>query len=246
MFTKNIRLAMRAIAILTLSITSAASYAAGGCTNCIEAKINPKNYVALQRGAQAYMNYCLGCHSLEYQRYEGFIKDFKMDESIVKDNLMFTSDKVGDLIKIAMPANKSEAWFGVTPPDLTLVVRSHGADWLYSYLKSFYKDDSRPYGVNNLVYKDVGMPHVLASLQGMQARVNPDSDRIEDLVLVEPGELDAEAFDTMILDLVTFLDYVAEPKKLERQRIGAWVLFFLVIFFFVTYFLKKEYWKDVH
>ncbi len=172
----------------------------------------------------------------------------------LKADYMFTTDKVGDQMKVAMSAEDAEKWFGTKVPDLTLVARSRGSDWLYTYLRTFYQDDSRPMGVNNLVFKDVGMPHVLWKLQGVQKPVyktvtdeeGTEHQVIERLELAEPGSMSAEQYDAAVLDLVNFLTYLGEPARVERERLGIWVILFLVVFTALAYVLKKEYWKDVH
>ncbi|MEE8429552.1 MAG: cytochrome c1, partial [Gammaproteobacteria bacterium] len=174
----------------------------------------------------------------------------------VTENLMFASDKVSSLMTVAMDAKDAKNWFGTSPPDLSLSSRARGVDWLYTYLRSFYLDNdpSRPFGVNNLVFKDVAMPHVLWELQGSQKAVykteldheGHEHQVIEKLELVEPGTLSVSEYDRAVQDLVTFMSYLGEPIKLERRRIGVWVLLFLAVFFVVALMLKKEYWKDVH
>lgn len=214
---------------------------------------------SLQRGAKTYMNYCMGCHSLEYARYNRVAKDLGIPDDLMQENLVFADKKLGDLMTNAMRAEDGAKWFGAAPPDLTLVARVRRPDWLYTYLLSFYADSSRPYGVNNAVFADVGMPHVLAELQGLQVKgtaqvkVGYDTltgqeiteERDDVLYISENGKLSAEEYDNLVYDLVNFLVYVSEPIALERQRLGWWVLLFLAIFFVPVYFLNKEYWKDV-
>ncbi len=220
---------------------------------------------SLQRGAGLYVNYCAGCHSLQFVRYKDMAKDIgivdkkgNVIEKLVVDNLNFISDKPNDPILVATPKDLSAKWFGVAPPDLSLVSRSRGKDWLYTYLKSFYEDPKRPWGVNNLVFPDVGMPHILLTLQGSQVPVyktvtvkddqgkSVEKQVISHLELKSPGALSAKDYDKAMVDLVNFLDYVGEPHKLERKRLGVWVLLFLVVFTLFAYLLKREYWKDVH
>lgn len=220
---------------------------------------------SLQRGAALYVNFCAGCHSLQFVRYKDMAKDIgivdkngKVLEKLVNDNLNFISDKPNDPMIVATPKTLSAKWFGVPPPDLSLVTRSRGKDWLYSYLKGFYEDSKRPWGVNNLIFPDVGMPHILLGLQGTQVPVYKtitvqdengkylEKQVISHLELKTPGTLTPEAYDKAMIDLVNFLDYVGEPHKLERKRLGVWVLLFLVVFTLFAYLLKREYWKDVH
>jgi ubiquinol-cytochrome c reductase cytochrome c1 subunit len=222
-----------------------------------KAPIDPTDQASLQRGAKYFVNYCMGCHSIQYERYSRMAKDLGLTEEQVKNNLMFIAGtKVGDLMKIAMPRADAKKWFGAAPPDLTLIARSRpgGADYLYTYLRTFYLDEKRPWGVNNAVFPAVGMPHVLWELQGWQAPVyktveEGEGEKQEELTgfkVVKPGSMTPPEFDAAMGDLVNFLSYVSEPVKLEREHIGKWVLAFLVLAFAVFYPLKKEYWKDVH
>lgn len=220
---------------------------------------------SLQRGAQLYMNFCAGCHSLQFIRFKEMgnalgIKDQSglLLEQMINDNLNFISDKINQPILVAAPKKEAEKWFGVAPPDLSLVTRSRGKNWVYTYLLSFYADPNRPWGVNNAIFPDVAMPNVLQGLQGMQEAVfstvtlmddenNPyDKQVIHELKSKSAGTLSDKEFAQAMTDLVNFLDYVGEPHKLERERIGVWVLLFLVVFTLFAYLLKREYWKDVH
>lgn len=230
------------IRILCLCLLLAMTYAQAseGESALEKAHINLNNLPSLQRGAKLYVNYCLGCHALQYQRYQRIADDLQIDPKIVKENLLFTNGRIGDTLAIAMPKTDAEKWFGVAPPDLSLVARSRSVDWLYTYLKSFYKDDNRPYGVNNLLFKDVAMPHVLIGLQGMQVKGDDHT-----LTLLEQGSLPPKEYDQAIRDIVNFLAYVAEPVRTKREHLGAWVLAFLGVLFGLSYLLKKEYWKDV-
>ncbi len=228
--------------------------AGGSGVTLEEANIDPRDKASLQRGARLFVNYCLSCHSAAFQRYNRMAADLDLTDQQVKGNLMFAADKVGDTMDIAMTKRDAEVWFGTRVPDLSLVARSHGVDWLFSYLLNFYEDPSRPLGVNNRVFPDVGMPHVLWDLQGMQRIVyKEDTDHDGNMVkefagyeLVSEGSLTELEYKRAVRDLVNFLAYVGEPAKLERQRIGIWVLLFLIVFFVAAYALKKEYWKDVH
>jgi len=196
---------------------------------------------SLQRGAALYMNYCMGCHGVEFSRYKRMAEDLNIPEEVLTQNLIFDGSKPGDLMTSAMPKKNAEIWFGAAPPDLSLIARYRGVDWLYNYLRAFYKDETRPYGVNNTVFPDVGMPHVLEPLQGMQYLSEEG-----DLALISEGSLSPEEYDIAIRDLVNFLEYVGEPAKLKRQSLGVYVLLFILVFFVLAYFLKKEYWKDIH
>ena len=241
----------RLITLFLLAMAPALGLAAGGNVHLDSADVDPTDQASLQRGAKFFVNYCLGCHSAKYQRYNRMAQDIGLTEEQVKNNLMFTSDKIGSTMEIGMSAADANAYFGTTPPDLSLISRSRGADWLYTYLRSFYIDESRPFGANNVVFKDVGMPHVMWDLQGWQKAIFKENEHGGDPVferfeLVKPGSMTPEQFDGAIRDLVNFLDYVGEPYKLERQRLGVKVLLFLGVFFVLAYLLKKEYWKDVH
>lgn len=244
---------MRALIIASvLFLTPLLATAAGGHVHLERANIDLKDQASLQRGAKYFVNYCMGCHSLQYMRYNRMAEDLGIDETTLRENLMFTDAKPGDLMTISMRPEDGEKWFGTAVPDLTLVTRWRSPDWVYTYLKSFYLDDTRPYGVNNLVFPQVGMPHVLSSLQGVQMAVlEPGTEegapaKITGLELAQPGSLSPGEFDAVVLDLTNFLTYVGEPMRLERQRLGIYVLLFLGLFFIVAYALKKEYWKDVH
>jgi ubiquinol-cytochrome c reductase cytochrome c1 subunit len=221
-------------------------------------KLDPANNdltdkASLQSGAMMFNNYCLGCHNMQYQRYERSFKDLDIPNDLGQEYLQFTGEKVSDHIKSAMPENNAATWFGAPPPDLTLVARVRGADWLYTYLRSFYADDSKTFGVNNKVFKDVGMPHVLQELQGLPSEVYEqrmvDGEMVPRYVGIKSdgkGSMSAQEYDTAVRDLVNYLVYVGEPGRLKLEAIGKWVLAFLVILFIFVYLLKKEYWRDVH
>ena len=204
---------------------------------------------ALQNGAKLFVNYCLNCHGASYMRYKNLI-DLGLTEQQVKDNLMFTSDKIGGLMAVAARAEEQKQWFGATPPDLTIIARARGeagnagagADWLYTYLRSFYRDENRPTGWNNVVFENVGMPHVLYGLQGQQV-LNHETHKLEQAV---PGELAPAEYDKAVSDLVSFMVWMGEPQQEFRRTLGIFVLAFLALLFVVSYALKKEYWKDIH
>jgi ubiquinol-cytochrome c reductase cytochrome c1 subunit len=212
-----------------------------------------KNTGSLQRGARNFMNYCSGCHSLKYLRYNRMAADLKIPETELSANLMYTSDKPFDTINSAMPKD-SETWFGKEPPDLSLMARERGVDYIYSFLKGFYVDKTHPSGVNNLYLPGAAMPHVLAERQGLQKPVfknEPDDRGSARMVLVgvesmTPGALKPEEYDQFVRDIANFLDYAGEPVKEKRQSMGVFVTLFLLVFFVFAYLLKKEYWKDVH
>jgi len=219
-----------------------------------QANIDPTNKSSLQRGARTFVNYCLGCHSAAYERYNRLAHDLGISEDDVIENLMFTGEKIGD--HMTNPANRKDQkeWFGAAPPDLTLVSRVRGVDWLYTYLRSFYIDEKRPFGVNNAVFPNVGMPDVLWELQGWQKPVyetekdenGTDRQVLKSVEMASQGSQSPEEFDRTVRDLVNFLAYMGDPVKLERQALGYKVILYLLLFFVVAYLLKKEYWKDVH
>jgi len=198
---------------------------------------------SLQRGARAFANYCQNCHSAQYLRYSR-LTDIGLSEEEIKSNLMFSSDKIGDTMTVALDKADAKAWFGNPPPDLSVEARVRGADWLYSYLRGFYKDSSRPTGWNNTVYHNVGMPHVLYELQGVQEMSGEEG--AQSLKVVHPGKLSPAEYNQFSADLVNYLVWMAEPAKATRIQIGVLAIFFCVVAFFVTLALKKEFWKDIH
>lgn len=208
---------------------------------------------SLKLGAQTYMDYCMGCHSLKYARYNRVARDLEIPEAEFRATLMHDDASFGSLMENAMPAKQAKAWFGTAPPDLTLVARLRGTDWLYSYLRGFYADASRPWGVNNLVFKDVGMPHALAELQGICAdkpAMGPNEDRgthVEGCkTFAVEGSQTKEEYDATIYNLVNFLAYMGDPNKLERERLGWMVLAFLAVFWFISLLYTRELKKDIH
>ena len=211
------------------------------------------NVESLQRGARNFMNYCSGCHSLKYVRYNRIAKDLEIPESELQANLMFTSEKPFDTVNSSMPAD-AEAWFGKQPPDLSLMARARSVDYIYAFLKGFYVDKARPWGVNNLVLPATSMPAVLSSVQGLQKPVyHSEKDEhgsdimvLTGVELMTPGALKPEEYDQFVRDIANFLDYAGEPIKAKRQSMGVFVMLFLLVFFAFAYMLKKEYWKDVH
>jgi ubiquinol-cytochrome c reductase cytochrome c1 subunit len=200
----------------------------------------PTDIVSLQSGARLYVNYCLGCHSLQYVRYGG-LTDIGLSEQQIRDNLMFTADKVGEPMKVHMNPKAAKQWFGVAPPDLSVISRSRGADWLYTYLRTFYRDPKTVSGWNNAVFENVAMPHALWPLQGERAYDGEKRQWRE----LSKGSLSQVEYDMAVRDLVNFLVYVGEPAASDRKAIGIVVLFVLGILFIFTYLLKKEYWKDL-
>jgi ubiquinol-cytochrome c reductase cytochrome c1 subunit len=253
----------RTLAWMLLAAPLAAAASESVKLDRLPADVNPHGSISLQRGAQVYVNYCLGCHSAAYMRYNR-LQDLGLTEQQIRDNLIFTGAKVGELMKIAMDPRDSKEWFGTPPPDLTVIARSRssgagsGADWLYSYLRGFYRDPSRPTGWNNTVYPNVGMPHVLWQLQGEQvlktevlsiprgSKGEMEKHEVQKLVLAKPGTMTPAEYDRMAGDLVNFLVYVGEPSRQSRVDLGIYVLMFLGVLWVFAYLLKKEYWKDVH
>lgn len=213
-----------------------------------KAPINLADQDSLQRGARMFVNYCLNCHSAGSMRYSR-LQDLGLTEDQIKENLLFAAEKPGETMKVGMTKSDAKAWFGATPPDLSVIARSRGADWLYTYLRGFYRDDSRATGWNNTVFDKVGMPHVLWSLQGEMAPVfkkDGEHEVIERLELIKPGSVTLAEYDAMVGDLVNYLEWMGEPAQLQRKKLGLIVLAFLAFFFVVAYYLKKEFWKDIH
>ncbi len=237
------------IIAFVMAVVPTFGMAAGGGINLDSADIDLGDQASLQRGAKLFVNSCLSCHSAQYQRYNRMAKDLGMSEEEVKANLMFTTDKIGDTMKVAMKPEDAAAWFGTLPPDLSVIARSRGVDWLYTYLRGFYVDENRPFGVNNIVFPDVGMPHVFWEQQGMQKAIFKDVDGkqvFDSFELVSKGTMSTEEFDGTMRDLTAFLSYIGEPIQMERKALGVKVIIFLLFFFVVAIMLKKEYWKDVH
>ncbi len=229
-------------------------FAAGGGVHLDKANVNMKDQASLQRGAKLFVNYCLSCHSAAYMRFNRMGADLGISEDVVKESMMFTTDKVGDTMTIGMDPADAKVWFGNPPPDLSVIARARGADWLYTYFRSFYVDEKRPFGVNNTVFPDVGMPHVLWELEGLKAPITKTeigADGYEHTVItgfevVQPGSMNAAEYDQAARDLTAFLVYMGEPAILVRKDLGVKVLIFLFFFAVLAYLLKKEYWRDVH
>ncbi|NOH80639.1 cytochrome c1 [Vibrio sp. RE86] len=240
--------------VILFAMLPSLAMAAGANVPLDKANNDLSDQASLQNGAKLFMNYCFGCHAAQYQRYERVARDIGIPVELLKENLIFDPEaKVGDLMVNSIPQESAAKWFGAPPPDLTLVARVRGTDWLYTYLRSFYEDPSRPFGVNNIVFPSVGMPHVLEELQGIPKPVFAteivDGKEIQKVVGVESdgtGELNSEEYDNAVRDLVNFLEYSGDPVKLERHALGWWVMGFLVIFTIIVVLLKKEYWRDVH
>ncbi|GAA4862056.1 cytochrome c1 [Luteimonas vadosa] len=230
-------------------LSCAALAAGGGATE--QAGTDLGDRASLQRGAQLYMNYCSGCHSLKYMRYSRLAEDLGLSEEMVMDNLNLTGAKFGEQVQVAMPEEGAEQWFGKMPPDLSVISRVRGSDWIYTYLKSFYLDESRPLGWNNTLSPNVSMPNPLWQMQGILRPVHGEKDettgeaRVERLELATPGTENAQQFEQTARDITAFLEYVGEPAAIKRQSLGVWVILFLAFFTFLAWLLKMEYWKDV-
>lgn len=246
------RIAIQTIVAAALTAFAGIALAAGTGVELMDSNASLSSKASLQRGARTFVNYCLSCHSASYMRYNRLIEDLELSREAIETNLMFTTEKIGDTMNVAMRPQDAEQWFGVAPPDLSVIARSRGADWLYSFLMGFYEDDSRPTGVNNLYFAETAMPHVLAELQGLQRLAEHEAEddghgghgpRFE---LAITGKQTPDEYAQTVRDLVNFLVYMGEPAKLVRYRIGFWVIAFLLVLFAATYMLKREYWKDVH
>ena len=243
------------IAVMMLPAIAAASSGA----RLYEAPIDINDKESLKRGAQAFGDYCYSCHAASFMRFNRIAKDLEMDEQEVRDMLIHTRGKkgdptkIGDLMKVSMTDDYAKNAFGTAVPDLSLAARARGADWIYTYLRSFYVDESRPTGFNNAVFPDVGMPHVLWSLQGLQEPVyktvvhgDVEVEELSHMESIQAGKLSRVEYDMFLGDLTNFMVYIAEPVQVERRSMGWKVLLFLIVFFGFAYALKKEYWKDVH
>jgi ubiquinol-cytochrome c reductase cytochrome c1 subunit len=236
----------------TLLLFSASpSFAAGGAA-LEHADIDPGNIASLQRGARNFMNYCSGCHSAQYVRFSTIGRDLELSDEQLSENLMFNADKTFETINVSMPGASAERWFGTAPPDLSLIGRAKGADYIYSFLKSFYVQDGSPTGVDNTVLAGTSMPHVLWELQGLQEAVFTEhtkdgvtTQHFEGFETLSDGALDAEGYDEFVRDITNFLVYIAEPIRSERRTLGIWVLIYLIFFWIIAVMLKKQIWKDV-
>jgi len=235
--------------VLALLVTgfSAHRTAAGSESHVEHAGVNTRDVASVQRGAKLFVNYCLSCHSASYMRYHRLSKDLDLSEDMVMNNLVFPDVKIGDPMNIAMDPAQAGQWLGKTPPDLSVVARARGVDWLFTYMKTFYQDEMG--GWNNLVLPNAAMPHVLWKLQGIQKPVyatHGDATVVDHLTLATPGLQTPEEYEETARDLVSFLDYLSEPSKLRRKNIGIWVMMFLIVFAGLAYALKAEYWRDVN
>jgi ubiquinol-cytochrome c reductase cytochrome c1 subunit len=222
------------------------------------AKDDVSNLASLQRGARNFMGYCAGCHSLKYERYSRLASDLELSPEELEKFILPPAEKPADYILTSMPPGDAATWFGKTPPDLSLMARARGADYLYQFLKTFYVDTSKPTGVNNLRLNATAMPAVLSELEGLKRAVFKDEQRkgadgalmtehvFDHFEMVAPGRLSAAQYDDFVHDTVNFLDYVGEPTQLARRALGIWVVLFLLVFTWLAWLLKQEYWKDVH
>ena len=243
----------------------AASGGACGEIPCDHAEIDLNDKESLQRGAKYFVNFCMGCHSAKFSRWVRVADDLGIPHELMAESLVLGDDRIGNLMEISMPVDQSKAWFGAAPPDLSLVARSRNPDWLYTYLRNFYKDDSRPTGVNNKVFPSVAMPHVLMELQGLpECAPGPaldDHGHTKRNKLGEPimdehcgalevgdikGSMTSEEFDHAMNDLVNFMEYIAEPYATDRKRIGVYVLLFIAVFWLFAVLLNREYWRGIH
>lgn len=241
------------VLLASLSMAAASAFASGGAEIHLDAApINLKDTASLQRGAKTFINYCLNCHNAQFMRY-GHLTQIGLTEQQIRENLLFTTDKIGDPMVSALDPADAKDWLASVPPDLTLSARVRGSDWLYTYMRSFYRDDDSPSGWNNTVFKNVAMPHVLHDLQGTRAMAKAGEKRGHDgkmepvfkLAVDREGTMSPADYDRYVGDLVNFMTYMAEPARTQRTQLGVLVLFFLAIAFFVTLALKHEYWKDV-
>jgi len=250
LLNKNLPAMMRK-AVLVFALVALATPAFAEEGGLLPSGTKVSNIASLQRGARLYFNYCSGCHSIKYQSYSRLATDLKLSPDEVLKNFAFTGAKIGDQIVSSMPADHAQVWFGKAPPDLSLEARAKGPDWIYTYLKSFYLDPSRPVGWNNTVFPGASMPNVLWELQGTQvahyAPAKPGEEpAVEKLELSSKGRLSGEEFDAAARDITTFLQYVGEPAALKREAVGVWAILYLAFFTFLAWLLNKEYWKDVH
>jgi len=247
---------LRSVALLALTCLPTLAMAAGGGGGAYmrAAENDIGNVESLQRGAKYYVNYCQGCHSAKYVRYGRVGEALEIDEAQLTENLMFAAVKPYETMVSSMPADDAKTFFGAEPPDLSLVARSRGVDWIFSYLLAFYADESRPLGVNNKVLVGASMPHVMWDLQGMQKPVykqveGPDgkvTETFEKFELVSEGSLSPDEYEQVVRDIVNFMAYMGRPEQLQREALGIKVVAFLLLFFLIAYALKREYWKEVH
>ena len=231
---------MKGVIILILLLTQSSFILASEEIHLEKAPIDLSDQPSLQKGARTFINYCLNCHSAKYMRYNKLL-DIGLSKKDIKENLLFTGKKIGDPMEISMPVTESKKWFGATPPDLSVTARSRGSDWIYSYMKGFYRDSSREIGWNNLIYVNSAMPHILWELQGEQEL----DENTGKLSLIKAGKLNEKEYDAVITDLTNFITYMSEPGQLKRKKMGFYVVGFLLLLLVLTVKLKKEFWKDI-
>jgi ubiquinol-cytochrome c reductase cytochrome c1 subunit len=249
---------LQSLMVSLMLVTGAAQAAGGGITWDKFPVAKLTDDAALQNGAKLFVNYCLNCHAASYVRYNR-MNDIGLSDEQIKANLLFATDKVGETMKVSMDSKSAKLWFGVAPPDLSVIARSRsaagkgtGADYLYTFLRTYYRDDSKPSGWNNLAYANVGMPHVLWELQGERrpsfikvTEHGKETEVLSGWEVTKAGTLDARAYDNAVADLVAFLQWAGEPAQKTRQQLGAWVLLFLGIFTVIAWRLNAAYWKDI-
>jgi ubiquinol-cytochrome c reductase cytochrome c1 subunit len=251
----------RTVTLLSAFLVGGQTFASGGGVALEPAHNDLSNQGSLQNGMKLFVNYCLSCHSAEFMRFNRAGKDLGISDEQLKQNLMFNADKVGETMKVAMTKEDGKKWFGTAVPDLSVVARSRGTDWLYTYMTTFYQDDKKPWGVNNLVFKDVGMPHVMWELEGgikqavykTETGADGKPHQVVDKLVPncptlskEDCQKKSDEYNRNVRDLVNYLDYMGEPAKLVRYSLGVKVILFLLFFTFIAYLLKKEFWRDVH
>ncbi len=243
---------------VTALLYSSSGFAAGGSSPLFHVNVDVDNRQSLQRGAKLFVNYCLSCHAASYSRYKRVATDLGISDKNMRENMIFTNQKLGDPMIVAMTEKDGKTWFGGAPPDLSVRARARGADWIYSFMKSFYLNEKATRGVDNKMLPGTSMPHVMWELQGWQD-LNPDyghdkgsnkgnhgEESKPPFILVESGQLSEEEYDKAMTDLVNFMVYLSEPAQLKRKTIGVGVLFFLAALGILAYFMKRDYWKDVH
>lgn len=246
------RRAILFLSLLCVPLTAPAAGSAGADLDRVEVSV--RDTVSLQNGAKLFVNYCMSCHSAQFMRYNRLARDLDIPEDLVKKHMIFDDGKIGDPMLVTMTPEDGEAWFGVAPPDLSLIGKLRDPEWLYTYLRTFYVDDSTASGWNNRVFPNVAMPHVLSDLQGIQKPVfetrqdgnGEPHDVLVGFELVREGSMTAHEFDDAMRDLTNFLYYMAEPARMVRITWGIWTLLFLAVFGVLAFLLKKEYWRDVH
>jgi len=232
--------------LITISNLSFASAKTSNLIKEYKAINNISNKASLQRGAKYFVNYCSGCHSLKYMRMSTLAKDLDIEEKIFTKNLIFSSKKIGETMTIAMNEVEAEKWFGAAPPDLSLIARSKGADYVFAKLNTYYEDDESLTGYNNLAYPNTSMPNILANLQGGQKLILDSHNKPEKFTKVSSGSYSEKEYQQLTNDITNFLVYVSEPAKLKRYSMGFWVLMFIFLFTVIAYYTKKEFWKDIH